>query len=215
MLLQKINDLLEIKGRGTQKKLADFIGETPVNVNRYIKGSRDIPVEIIPKIAEFFNVSTDYLLGNDIIKSQVKTIPIIGTTSCGGTELSNHVEIGAVCYYNGAYYKDSLYCVVANGDSMAPEIEDGDEIICDPDVVPENGDMVHYTIENESAVKVFVKDEDAYIIQFIPYNANENFKTRTFRLDDEYTANLKIAKVVAVNKLKYNNRAARLRMIGR
>jgi SOS-response transcriptional repressor LexA len=98
---------------------------------------------------------------------------------------------------------------------MSPEIEDGDEVICDPDVDVQNGDMVHYTIGNEEAIKIYVRDEDAFILQFVPYNQSGTFKTRTIRLDDEEANEVKISKVVSVNKLKFNNRAARLKMIGR
>ena len=53
-------------------------------------------------------------------------------------------------------------------------------------------------------------------MQFVPYNSSETFKTKTIRLDDEETlAKLTYHKVVSVNKLKFNNRAARLKLIGR
>mgnify|MGYP000302389047 CR=1 FL=1 len=34
---------------------------------------------------------------------------------------------------------------------------------------------------------VYHIDEDAYIMQFVPYNHSDCFKTRTIRLDDEDT----------------------------
>ena len=98
---------------------------------------------------------------------------------------------------------------------MAPEIEDGDEIICNPDIEPKNGDMVHYKLFGESAIKVYFFDEEVNIVQFIPYNPSENFKTKTIRLDDDIANELKISKVVAVNKLKFNNRLSRLKLIGK
>ncbi len=59
-------------------------------------------------------------------------------------------------------------------------------------------------------------DKEAYIMQFVPYNSNDNFKTKTIRLDDEETLEkLSYHKVVSVNKLKFNNRTTRLKMIGR
>lgn len=99
---------------------------------------------------------------------------------------------------------------------MSPEIDDGDEVIIDPEAKCQTGDMVHYKIDNESAIKVLVVDGEAHLIQFVPYNSNDNFKTRTIRLDDEETMiKLSYHKVVSVNKLKFNNRAARLKLIGR
>lgn len=69
--------------------------------------------------------------------------------------------------YSGEYYNDHLYCVIACCDSIATEIEDGDEIICDPTVPIQNGDIVHYTINGESAVKLYNKDESNNLIEFI------------------------------------------------
>jgi len=212
-IVDKVVNLLKEKKK-SRKSLSEFTGIPAPHLSDMLnRKGRYLDTEHIPSIAKFFNVSTDFLYGNTETKP-VSLIPVVGSTSCGSPDL-NHLQDGRTCYYNGDSYKDSLYCVIANGDSMAPDIEDGDEIICDPDVDVINGDMVHYQINGESAVKVYVKDEDAYIIQFVPYNNTETFKTKTVRLDDDEFQELKISKVVAVNKLKINNRASRLRMIGR
>ena len=198
-----------------QKDLCAGIDESQVNVTRWLTESRGIPEEVYPKIAKFLDVSLDVLLGSDIQTTSVKFIPIIGTASCGATEPSSFDSLDKKAYYNGDFWKESLYCVIACGDSMAPEIDDGDEVILDPDVKCETGDMVHYKIGNESAIKVLVVDDDAHIMQFIPYNQSDDFKTRTIRIDDDAFNDLTMHKVVSVNKLKFNNRAARLKMIGR
>ena len=57
MLNEKLNDLINEFGRGSQRRLAEFLNETPTNINRYVKGKREIPNSLIPKIAEFFDVS--------------------------------------------------------------------------------------------------------------------------------------------------------------
>lgn len=72
--------------------------------------------------------------------------------------------------------------MIACGDSMSPDIEDGDEVICDPERKPQHGDIVDYKIYNEKAIKIFVEDTDANIIQLIPYNQNPEFKIRTIDL---------------------------------
>ena len=200
----------------TAEKISKLMGVSTSTVTHWSNGRR-FPKneELIKGLSEALGVSTTYFFEDDE-KKPVSKIQVVGTASCGAAEANMNYENSRTCYYNGEYYKDSLYCVIANGDSMSPEIEDGDEIICDPDVEPQHGDIVHYTIDGESAVKVYVKDEEAYLIQFIPYNSNEHFKTKTVRLDDTETMDrLKISKVVAVNKLKFNNRSSRLRLIGR
>lgn len=165
--------------------------------------------------AEILDTTIDALSGREN-EHEVKFVPVTGTASCGGSEINFLQDATKKASYNGDFWKKTLYCVIANGDSMSPEIDDGDEVIIDPDVKCQTGDMVHYKIDNESAIKVLVIEEDAHLIQFIPYNTNELFKIKTIRLDDEETmSKLTYHKVVSVNKLKFNNRAARLKMIGR
>jgi len=194
----------------SQDKLAELIGVSRVAITNY-ELSRNTPnFENIQKLTKVLN--TEF----GIEKNSIKLIPVIGTASCGIPNNNMSQEVNRTANYNGENWNKDLYCVIANGDSMSPEIDDGDEIIIDPNIKPVSGDMVYYKIYNESAVKVFVEDKESYLLQFIPYNMDDNFKTKTIRLDDEETvSNLTIHKVVSVNKLKYNNRKARLKLIGR
>jgi phage repressor protein C with HTH and peptisase S24 domain len=117
-------------------------------------------------------------------------------------------------YYSGEFWSKDLYCVIACGDGMSPNIEDRDEVICDPKRKPQHGDIIDYKIRNKRAVKIYVEDKEANIIQLIPYNQSPEFKIRTVRLDDEAN-DLTIAVVVAINKMRFQNRKARLKIIGR
>jgi len=216
--VRKIKSLM-IDKKIKQKDIVEYLNEPQGTVAKWLseneKIRHEIPLSILIKLASLLNISTDYLLGINGDRTKVKTIPIIGTTSCGGLDMNHLQEDGRVTYYNGDSYNIHLYSVIANGDSMSPEIEDGDEIVCDPNIEPQNGDMVHYTLGDESAVKIYFKDEDAFIIQFIPYNPHEHFKTKTIRLDDDEAHEVKISKVVSVVKLKFNNRSSRLKLVGK
>lgn len=46
-----------------QKDLAKYLQCTQVCYSQYELGKRDIPTEILIKLADFYNTSTDYLLG--------------------------------------------------------------------------------------------------------------------------------------------------------
>ncbi|MDO9304613.1 MAG: LexA family transcriptional regulator [Sulfuricurvum sp.] len=168
----------------------------------------------IMALASILRVGVEDLFNDSDLKP-IARVPVIGEASCGSAITSSFQETGRTCYYRGDFFHPDLYCVLASGDSMAPEIEDGDEIVCDPRVQPAHGDLVHYSIHGESAIKVYVVDNDAHLLQFVPYNPSDTFKTRTIRLDDEEASELKVVKVVAVNKLKFNNKSARLKLIGR
>ena len=54
---------LRIQNGVTQKAIADGIGVTPVSVQRFEYGSARPKLETVIKLADFFKVSIDYLLG--------------------------------------------------------------------------------------------------------------------------------------------------------
>lgn len=97
---------------------------------------------------------------------------------------------------------------------MIPKIDDCDEVICDPRADILSGDIVHYQINDESAIKVFFKDDAIGVIEFVPFNQNGEFKTLKFRIDDD-SVYIRMCKVIAINKSKMNNRQARLKAINR
>ncbi|EGT5508120.1 TPA: helix-turn-helix transcriptional regulator [Clostridioides difficile] len=53
----------------TQKELATFLGLTPKMISFYEKEERFPPHDIILKLSDFFDVSTDYLLGKVNVKN--------------------------------------------------------------------------------------------------------------------------------------------------
>ena len=58
----------------TQKELADFLNVTDKAVSRWESGVGNPEIELIPKIAKIFNVSTDYLLTDSNDKGNNKKI---------------------------------------------------------------------------------------------------------------------------------------------
>ncbi|MEG0020213.1 MAG: helix-turn-helix transcriptional regulator [Oscillospiraceae bacterium] len=46
-----------------QKDVANYLNCSQVCYSRYERGARDVPTEILIKLAKFYNTSTDYLLG--------------------------------------------------------------------------------------------------------------------------------------------------------
>lgn len=60
---------LRKKNKETQKTTADAIGVDQQTLRRYESGDRKPDIEILVRIADHFNVSTDYLLGRSPIQS--------------------------------------------------------------------------------------------------------------------------------------------------
>ncbi len=67
MLYKKIRDLREDHDL-KQRDLADYLNCTQVSYSYYEIGKRDIPTEVLIKLAKFYNCSTDYLLGLTDVK---------------------------------------------------------------------------------------------------------------------------------------------------
>ncbi len=183
------------------------------SIAKYRNNDRTPNPVLIGYIAEALKVSTDFLLG--VQAKAVVTVPVLGITSCGEKPSSFIYELKKTAYYNGSDFNSDMYCVVANGNCMSPEIENRDEIICNPRVEPVSGDLVHYKASGEDAVKVLWIDKDANILQLIPYKQNDSFKTVTYRMDDERFEDLRLSKVVGINKITFDNRKSRLSLVGR
>lgn len=62
MLKKRLKELRIEKGK-TQEQLAKDLGTTDVSISRYEAGAREPKSDILNALADYFGVSTDYLLG--------------------------------------------------------------------------------------------------------------------------------------------------------
>ena len=62
MLYKRIRDLREDKDL-TQKQMAEMLNCSQQVYSNYELGQRDIPTEVLIRLAEIHNVTTDYILG--------------------------------------------------------------------------------------------------------------------------------------------------------
>ena len=62
MILQRLRDLREDRDM-RQADIADFLGIKQTVYSRYERGFQNIPLEFLIRLADFYNVSTDYILG--------------------------------------------------------------------------------------------------------------------------------------------------------
>lgn len=47
----------------SQEQIADFLGMKQPQYSRYERGLRDIPTDILIRLAQYYKTSTDYILG--------------------------------------------------------------------------------------------------------------------------------------------------------
>lgn len=67
----RIRDLREDKDL-TQKQIGQLLNMSQTGYNQYEIGKNDIPTNVLIKLAEFYNTSTDYILG---ITDEIKPYP--------------------------------------------------------------------------------------------------------------------------------------------
>ncbi|MCI8336024.1 MAG: helix-turn-helix transcriptional regulator [Peptococcaceae bacterium] len=64
MLFQRIEDL-RIDHDLTQQQVADILGCKREVYRRYEKGTRTIPIDFLIKLADYYHVTIDYIVGQD------------------------------------------------------------------------------------------------------------------------------------------------------
>ena len=63
----RLKELRESKGL-KQKEVAKIIGYSEISYARYEKGEREPDISTLCKLAEYFNVTVDYLIGRGNLK---------------------------------------------------------------------------------------------------------------------------------------------------
>ncbi len=67
-MYRRIRDLREDHDL-KQKELADYLQCTQVSYSYYELGKRDIPTDVLIKLADYYHTSVDYLLGRTDVKT--------------------------------------------------------------------------------------------------------------------------------------------------
>ncbi|HIT10112.1 MAG TPA: helix-turn-helix transcriptional regulator [Candidatus Onthousia faecigallinarum] len=60
--MERLRDLREDKDL-TQQEIADMLGCSQTTYSRYETGDLNVPIDILKKLAKFYKVSIDYIVG--------------------------------------------------------------------------------------------------------------------------------------------------------
>ena len=159
------------KNHTTPNAVCLALGLSPAAATKWRSGA--IPRETtLLKIADYFNVSVDYLLGkenapdvksNAIILDPAKTrmIPVYESVSAGfGTVAQNLILEYMPIYIHSDLEASETICIKVTGDSMSPEIDNGDIIQVHKTSAVDSGDIAVVLVDGEEAlVKKIVYDE--------------------------------------------------------
>ena len=155
------------------------------------------------KIADYFGVSVDYLLGKEdaiptdttgftVDQSNVKMIPVYETVSAGlgATAEDCPTEYIPMCFDN-AYEAENTICIRVKGDSMSPVVN--------------NGDLVHVLIQDvadRGAMAVVMVDDEGFV-KYMDYGTgwielvSQNPMYRTMRFEGTDIERVRVVGIVA------------------
>ncbi|KLO21903.1 hypothetical protein X275_06050 [Marinitoga sp. 1197] len=164
-LIGKRIELLRKRKGLSREKLGYIIGIAGNSVYRIESGMNLPSAEVIIELAKYFNVSTDYILGLDtesdeenIVKVQMKKIPVYEKVAAGRSGIAEPIDYPIDEIYIPVGSKGE-FAVEVIGDSMEPEIKEGDYVIIDPNAYVESGNRVVALINDgaDALVKVYRK----------------------------------------------------------
>lgn len=145
----------------TQAELGKALEISPSAIGMYEQGRRTPDIPTLKKIASYFNVSLDYLLGNSPAKAAQQQsagrgvrIPVLGRVVAGIPldaieEIIDYEEIPKSMAATGEFF-----ALQVKGDSMLPTLKNGDVVIVKKQPTVDSGDIAIILVNgNEATVK--------------------------------------------------------------
>ena len=162
-----------------QDVLANLLGLEVAAVSKLETGRVPLKDEYILKLANFFGVSSDYLLGSDI-KTNKRLLPVLGTVKAGYNYLAEQNIIDYINPYMDMAEPENYFGLLVKGDSMSPKFDDGDYVIVHKtDGCFESGKICVVLINgDEATIKKVIKTEDG--IELCAFNPYYPVKKYTF-----------------------------------
>lgn len=159
------------KERGlTQEKVANYLNTAHPSYNRMENNEIErVSTEYLKKLAQLYNVSIDYLLGDKNSTEKGVKIPVLGVIPAGIPieaieEILDYEEIPKSMASKGEYFG-----LKVKGKSMEPRIMNGDVVICRKQDTAESGDVCVVMVNGFDATLKQIK-RDISGITLIPFN---------------------------------------------
>lgn len=193
---------LRISREMTQTELGKRLGIPTSTLGMYERNKRTPSPDVLAKYIDFFDVTYDYIFGNNISKTnskKYKTIDVLGSIPAGipVEAISDVIDTEDLSIDNFDLNKDYIGLKV-KGDSMYPEYLDGDTVIIQIQSDCESGqDAAVYVNGYDATLKKVIKNEDG-TITLKPIN--QNYPPMTFGSNDEEIKVLGIVKEIRRTK---------------
>lgn len=194
--------LLREEKKIRQDELAKVLSISPSAVGMYERDEREPNDEITIKLAEYFGVSTDYLLGKSDNRNSdipVSKIPILGTVKAGYDWLAEENIVDYITLKENIPNVDEYYALRITGDSMLPLLAEGDLVIVHDQDDVESGQTAVILINGEEAtVKKVVKTNEGIELHAM----NPYYPVKKFTFEDMQKIPVKIIGRVKEAKIK-------------
>lgn len=169
--MQKLRELRKAKGL-TTTELGKIIGCSNPTITNYELGNRKPDPDTLKKLADYFEVSVDYLLGrkekSPVLKDEVELndlypIPLLGEVVAGvPIEAQENLEGYIYISYRPS---EEYFALRVHGDSMKNAgIFNGSVVVCHKQSDAENGEVVVAMLNGEQTVKRFKQIGDSIFL---------------------------------------------------
>lgn len=172
----------------SQQKLADHLDVARSTVAMWEVGPNQPDSEMLLRIADYFDVTIDYLLGRSddsealsgFYPVKKKKFPVLGKVACGEPIFADEDR---ETWITSSDDIDADFCLVAQGDSMTgAHIEDGDIVFIKQMDVVENGYIAVVLIGDEATIKYIDYRPETSTLILTP--ANPAFRTQVYQGPD-------------------------------
>lgn len=179
-----------------QAELASIVKVSQAALSGYETGKYEADIETYKRIADYFSVSLDYLLGKETLPSNAIKIPVLGSVPAGIPleaieDIIDWEEIPQSLASGGKEY----FALQVEGDSMYPDYLPGDIVIVQKTPVCASGDdCVVYVNGYDATLKQVKLDEKHGTLTIVP--KNPSYPPRTFSKEEIQSLPVTIAGVV-------------------
>ncbi|MBO5398399.1 MAG: helix-turn-helix domain-containing protein [Clostridia bacterium] len=170
-----------------QADVANFLNITSAAAGQYERGVRDLSTDKLIKLANFFGVTTDYLLGisntrvsNGADLNNLLHIPVLGKVPAGVPVLAveNIIKYLPISPDMFSIKDDQeLFFLKVDGESMNNIVDNGSYVLIKKQEYAENGDIVVALVNNddEATLKRY-KIIDKQFVMLEPDSSNPEFE---------------------------------------
>ena len=159
-------------------ELGRILGVSDESISNWKKGKSVPKIDVAMKIADYFGVSLDELLGKPINTERMIQIPLVGAVNAGFFSIENEEEWKnrfcsvSMRLLQGRNQKECVALEVV-GESMSPLLLPGDVLIVHKQETAYNGNIViaYDSTENGYTVKRFYRQSDTVILD--PVNKDD------------------------------------------